>query len=66
MENYTTWDAILSECERSKESDGFCRWNCSCSGPSYSNHGPDFTDPNRPKGGTPVRGKCGLMGWVKD
>lgn len=66
MKGFRTWEDIYKECESARESDGFCRRNCSCSGPSYSNHGPDFLDPNKPKGGHPVRGCCGLMGWVKD
>lgn len=61
-----TWKDIYAECRKYRESDGICWRNCSCSGPTYSNIKSDLESEDRPEGYYPVRGRCGLMGWVKD
>ena len=37
-----TWQDVHQYCDSNRESDGFCRVCCSCSGPTYSNLACDY------------------------
>lgn len=42
-----TWTDVDEYCDSNRESDGFCRVCCSCSGPTYSNLACDHESPRK-------------------
>lgn len=50
-----TWDEVYAFCDSNRESDGFCRVCCACSGPTYSNMACDHESP-KPDGIVILRG----------
>ena len=58
-----TYDEMMAYCRRHRDSDGFCRCNSSCSGPTYSNLACDHP---YPEGMDVFRGAgCGCRFVVK-
>ena len=50
-----TWDEVHQYCKSNRESDGFCRCSCCCSGPTYSNLACDYEE-ELPEGVRVLRG----------